>query len=136
MPCSATTWAATLLAAATSLCAAAAAQQPRSKSILYALLEDPAGNPVAGATGWLRPEPARRLLALPELPPEADRDGPQAWRTATSDARGLLRFGDDHWRPGAGSGVVTTEAGLGAVLPRLVARRLQQVTLELSLIHI
>ena len=128
MPCSATTWAATLLAAATTLCAAATAQQPRSKSILYALLEDPAGNPVAGAKGWLRPEPSRRLLALPELPPEDGRPGP--WPTATSDARGLLRFGDDRWRPGAGSGLVTTEAGLGAVLPRLVARRLQQVTLE------
>ncbi len=115
---------------ATLLAAAPPAQEPRTKSIIYALLEDPAGNPVAGATGWLRQEPLQRLAALP-AGASAIIDGAEpAWPTATSDARGVLRFGDAQWQPGAGSGLVTTPQGLGAVLPRLFARRLQQVTLE------
>ena len=121
------------LAAALGLAGAADAQsRPPPPAVIYARVEDPAGNPVAGATGWLLPEPASRLQALPSPLPDAVRtdQAPARWRTATSDARGLLRFGGDGWRPGAGSGVVTTAQGLGAVLPRLFAKRLQQVTLE------
>ena len=121
------------LAAALGLAGAADGQsRPPPPAVIYARVEDPAGNPVAGATGWLLPEPASRLQALPSPLPDAVRtdQAPARWRTATSDARGLLRFGRDGWRPGAGSGVVTTAQGLGAVLPRLFAKRLQQVTLE------
>lgn len=120
------------LAAALGLAGAADAQSRPPPARIYARVEDPAGNPVAGATGWLLPEPGSRLEALPSPLPGAVRadEAPERWRTETSDARGLLRFGGDGWRPGAGSGLVTTTQGLGAVLPRLFARRLQQVTLE------
>jgi|GEM_PF-6991576 len=125
---SATTSAALIAAGALTLTAAAPSQAPPARSIVYALLKDPAGNPVKGATGWLRPERSWRLAALPTLSDPGADEPP--WPTATSDARGLVRFGNDDWQPGAGSGLVTSPDGLGAVLPRLLARRIQQVTLE------
>lgn len=131
MLCSATTSA--VLLASCMLVSAARAQAPapgRPKSILYAQLEDPSGNPVAGATGWLVPEPRRRLVALPSYVPRGRNDRPRAFPTATSDKRGVLRFDGGEQAPGAGSGLVSTEQGLGAVLPRLFARRLLRVTLE------
>lgn len=118
------------LAVALALPGTAAAQTPPSRAVIYARLEDPAGNPVAGATGWLAPEPAWQLAALPSPTPALGRRPKEPWPTAISDGRGLLRFGGAGWSPGAGSGLVTTPEGLGAVLPRLFARRLQQVTLE------
>ncbi len=130
MPRTATTLALALTAFTTTPTAWVAAQEPRSKAVIYALVEDPAGNPVQGARGWLAEERPRRLAALPDLDPAAAAGTPAAWPEAESDARGLLRFGGDDWQPGAGSGLVTTARGLGAVLPRLFARRLQQVTLE------
>ncbi len=125
----ATTLALALAASAAAPGAGLTAQEPRTRAVIYALLEDPAGNPVAGARGWLSQERARRLAALPDLL-TGDPAAARAWPEAVSDARGLLRFGDKDWQPGAGSGMVTTERGLGAVLPRLFARQLQQVTLE------
>lgn len=118
------------LLAMTALVAVTRAQAPRTQSIIYARLEDPAGNPVAGATGWLRQEPPRELRALPAATARIGEGLAAPWPTATSDDRGLLRFGGAEWQPGAGSGLVTTPQGLGAVLPRMFARRLQQVTLE------
>ena len=101
------------------LVAVTRAQAPRTQSIIYARLEDPAGNPVAGATGWLRQEPPRELRALPAATARIGEGLAAPWPTATSDDRGLLRFGGAEWQPGAGSGLVTTPQGLGAVLPRV-----------------
>lgn len=125
---SATTCAA--LAATLALPADADAQAPKPRAAIYARLEDPAGNPVEGATGWLVTEPRWRLAALPAPTPAAGSGPATRWPTATSDARGLLKFRGEGWQPGAASGFVRTPQGLGAVLPRLFARRLQQVTLE------
>ncbi|MCK5943523.1 MAG: hypothetical protein KAI24_16190, partial [Planctomycetes bacterium] len=47
------------LAAALALAAAAPTQQA-----IYALLDDPSGNPVQGATGWLTEERRWQLQAL------------------------------------------------------------------------
>ncbi|MCK5945229.1 MAG: hypothetical protein KAI24_24790, partial [Planctomycetes bacterium] len=113
------------LAAALALAAAAPTQQA-----IYALLDDPSGNPVQGATGWLTEERRWQLQALPSFVPPSGEPRPLVWPTATSDRRGVLRFGDDRWRPGAGSGLATTAEGLGALLPRLLAGRPQRVTLQ------
>ena len=131
MPPPATTWAAlACFAAALTPSSAPAQAPPQAPSIIYAMLEDPAGNPVADATGWLLLEPRRRLAALPSPLPIGPGQTTETWTESTSDKRGLLRFAGGASPLGAGSGLVTTPAGLGAILPRLFARRLQQVTLE------
>ena len=131
MPSPATSWAALAGFAATLTPSGAPAQPPpQAPSTIYAMLEDPAGNPVPDATGWLLLEPSQRLAALPSPLPVGRGQTTSTWTEATSDQRGLLRFVGGASRPGAGSGLVTTTAGLGAILPRLFARRLQQVTLE------
>lgn len=117
---------------------------PRPRSMI-ALLRDPSGAKVQDAIGFLQTDPAWRLaslgtahedlsrLAMPEptgslrLPLQPS--SPQL--TAVSDRRGLLRFGiPENCLAAAGSGMVTTTAGLGALLPRLYAGRTPVITLR------
>lgn len=95
------------------------------------LLKDPTAHPVAGATGWLAPEPLARLTVLPwPLPSPLDAwTKPPPARTASSDARGWLRFVGDE--PMAiGHGYVETDRGLGALLVGLRAGRAQRLQLQ------
>lgn len=105
---------------------------PRVPAII-ALLRDPSGAKVQDATGWLMTEPAWQLAALQgsDLPTLATGTPKPQEITATSDRRGVLRFPiDEQSLAAAGSGMVTTTAGLGALLPRLHAQRTPLITLE------
>ena len=101
----------------------------RQPSIIVEV-RDPSGQRVADATGWLRLEPSHRLAALPLDLPTALLPGlPRTTETtAQSDARGILRLPTE--QSSAGSGMVTTKAGLGALLPRSHSQRANRVTLQ------
>ncbi|MBL8729909.1 MAG: carboxypeptidase regulatory-like domain-containing protein [Planctomycetes bacterium] len=90
---------------------------------LVVLLRDPSGQPVAGAEGTLRCGPEHELVALAGLADAA------VAATGRSDAQGLLRFAVDG-PPRAGGGLVTTAAGLGALLPRLRPGAAQRIVLQ------
>lgn len=121
-----------LLVAATHL----PSQRPTAKSrqpAIIALLRDPSGAKVQDAKGWLLTEPAWRLAALAgdDLPQLATGTPKPQQIAATSDARGVLRFPiPTGSMASAGSGMVITDAGLGALLPRLHAKRTPLITLE------
>ena len=111
-------------------------QQPATdtrQASIIALIRDPSGAKIQEANGWLLTEPAWRLAALnnDDLPPIATGTPRPQQITATSDTRGVLRFAIP---PGtmtaAGSGMVTTDAGLGSLLPRLHCKRTPLITLE------
>lgn len=106
-----------LVAAALAALAAAAAsvraQDPPPASIVV-LVRDPAGKPVADATGLWLPEPAVELPALGDVEP------PRSAVPLRSDVRGVLRTAppvDGQLRPGAM--LVTTHAGLGGIAARI-----------------
>lgn len=110
--------AAVQLGFAIALGATAAAQ---SRLVLH--VRDPAGNPVKGAEGVLRCPEAPAIPALTDMPA-----APLALVTGTSDDAGVLRFPAGAGR--AGSGVVTTTEGLGALIVDLrpgEAQRLEMV---------
>lgn len=95
-------------------------------------LRDPSGQRVQDAAGFLRVEPRQHLAAVPQgLPANtllASSATTTATITATSSARGVLRFATPFGA--AGSGMVTTEKGLGALLPRLQSQNAHRVTLH------
>ncbi|MFK7740190.1 MAG: hypothetical protein AB8H80_07690 [Planctomycetota bacterium] len=107
-----------------------------------ALLYDPSGAPVADAQGWLRPTPdwQLRALAATALPTFLRPGGPgkiageDSALAARSDRRGILRFDgggrDGRNRTAAGSGLVRTAEGLGALLFDLRAGRAQRCSLQ------
>ena len=112
---------------------------------MIALLRDPSGAKVQDAIGFLQTDPAWRLASLGAADESLRRLGsPQTARsarlelepsspqlTAVSDRRGLLRFViPRNCLATAGSGLVTTKAGLGALLPRLQAKRTQVITMR------
>jgi hypothetical protein len=104
--------------------AAATAQTPSAP--LVVLLRDPSGQPVADAEGTLHCGPEHELLALTGLAGAGDA---AVFASGLSDAKGMLRFAsDDPAR--AGGGMVTTEAGLGALLSRLRPGQAQRVALR------
>lgn len=116
-------------------------QEPTTKQrtpAIIALLRDPSGAKVHNARGWLRTEPAWHLEALQgaALPgtqvPGLAGSLPRAHEIeATSDERGVLRFPiPEGSMAAAGTGIVTTGEGLGALLPRLHQKRTPLVTLE------
>jgi len=85
---------------------------------LIVVLRDPQGNAVEGAHGRLRCPPASALEALQDLPAARFAAlGETAEVTGSSDKGGMLRFVTE--APRAGSGLVSTDAGLGALIPRL-----------------
>lgn len=121
-----------LLVAAAHLPSQRPAAKPQQPAII-ALLRDPSGAKVQDAKGWLLTEPAWRLAALGsgDLPQLATGTPRSQQIAATSDARGVLRFPiPEGSMAAAGSGMVTTDAGLGALLPRLQAKRTPLITLE------
>ena len=112
---------------------------------MIALLRDPSGAKVQDAVGFLQTDPAWRLASLgagqqsPRQLAAPESTGSARLRlepsspglTTISDRRGLLRFAiPENCLSSAGSGVVTTNAGLGALLPRLHAGRTQVITLR------
>ncbi|MFT4515392.1 MAG: hypothetical protein ACI89X_005045 [Planctomycetota bacterium] len=106
--------------------------KPRQPAIT-AIVRDPSSAKVHDAKGWLLTEPAWRLAALgsDDLPLLATGSPMSQQIAATSDARGVLRFPIPAGSmAAAGSGMVTTAAGLGALLPRLHAKRAPLITLE------
>lgn len=112
--------------------AVAPSSQPQQQEVI-AVLRDPSGAAVAGAQGWLHTEPAWRLAALPSA--NLSRFTTAAPRAqdllATSSARGVLKFAlPSDGSAFAGSGMVTTEAGLGALIPRSHAKRATLITLQ------
>lgn len=104
-------------------------QADRQPTIIVEV-RDPSGERVANAIGWLRAEPGHRLAALPmDLPEQMLTAAPATTIvTAESNARGVLRFRNA--AATAGSGTVTTKAGLGALLPRLHSQRAHRITLH------
>lgn len=99
-------------------CAAPATAPQSPPHGLVVLLRDPQGLPVEGATGTLRCPPEHTLVALADLPPSRFAAlGTTTTIRGTSDAGGMLRFATD--APRAGAGLVQTERGLGALIPRL-----------------
>ena len=112
---------------------------------MIALLRDPSGAKVQDAIGFLQTDPAWRLASLGAAHEGLRRlDASEKARSArldlepsspqlnaVSDGRGLLRFViPKNCLATAGSGVVTTKAGLGALLPRLHAKRPLVITMR------
>jgi hypothetical protein len=98
---------------------------------LVVLVRDPSGVPVEAAAGTLLCEPAHTLPALAGLSRRL-RDpilGSIATLGGTSDGRGVLRF-EAPADARSGAGIVTTEQGLGALLPQLLPGRAQRITLQ------
>ena len=120
-----------LLLATTHLLGQRQAADPRQPAII-ALIRDPSGAKVEAAKGWLLTEPAWRLAALASDLPQLATGTPKSQQVAaTSDTRGVLRFPIPLGSmAAAGSGMVTTDAGLGALLPRLHSKRTPLITLE------
>lgn len=112
------------------------AQEPRASTGIVLLLRDPSGQPVEGAQGLLLLDPARQLPALAGIAPDALQDPSSAAEppaaavppTARSDARGVLRLSAEG-RVRAGAVLITTAAGLGAIVPRALPGDAQRVTL-------
>lgn len=110
---------------------AAVAQGPE----LIAVLRDPGGAPVASAHGVVRGRPGAHLPALgdlePFLTPGRTTRGEEVL-SGTSDQRGVIRFvgAGGAARPGAASGVVWTDDGLGALVVDLYAGRPQRIELQ------
>ncbi len=115
-----------------SAAAAAAGQQPGSE--LTVVLRDQNMNAVVGAHGRIVQRPAFSYPALAEFHGLARPTDTVAARTlvATSDERGTMRFAprtiDE--APGAGSGLVWNEAGLGALVSDLQPSRPQRLVLQ------
>ena len=103
---------------------AAAQTAPQRPPALALLLNDPSGQLVAGAQGQMQCDPECELPALRGLWSTSP-----APLTGTSDARGILRFaaGD---APRAGTVLVTTVQGLGAVVPRLLPGDVPRIVLQ------
>ncbi len=114
------------------LSATAAGQQAASG--LTVVLRDQNMNAVAGAHGRIVQRPAFVYPALADFDGLARPTDTTAARTvvATSDAGGTMRFArgtvDD--APGAGSGLVWTDSGLGALVTDLQPSRPQRLVLE------
>jgi hypothetical protein len=111
----------------------ATAHLPSQRPAIIALVRDPSGAKIQDANGWLMTEPAWRLAALSsdDLPQLATGTPKSQQITATSDTRGVLRFPIPLGSmAAAGSGMVTTDAGLGSLLPRLHSKRTPLITLE------
>ncbi len=102
-----------------------AAQQP-PESVL--LLRDPSGQPVAGARGVLLMEPAVDVPALASIAHRAP-GGPPEQRDGVSDPRGVLRFSGAGAARG-GTALVTTDAGLGALVPRLLPGTARRIAMQ------
>jgi hypothetical protein len=117
-----------------SLCAQLCTQTGSSNNpSIVLLLRDPSGATVKHAKGWLRSQPtwqldaiaSTRLSLLGLASPRATE------HVATCDTRGLLRFSSDTGNHiAAGSGIARTEAGLGALIPRVYAGRANRITLR------
>lgn len=104
----------------------------QDRAALVLLLRDPSGQPVASAEGLLLPNRGLELPALAGLehrPLERDVDAPVEPLIARSDARGVLRFSGPTTSR-AGAVLVTTAAGLGALIPRVLPGEAVRVTLE------
>ncbi len=101
----------------------------RQPSIIIEV-RDPSGQRVANADGWFRAEPQNRFTALPMgLPGNLLFAAPRTNElTAKSNDRGVLRFRNP--AATAGSGMITTQAGLGALLPRIHSQRAHRITLH------
>lgn len=95
-----------------------AAQQP---SFAMVFVRNAAGDPVGGAEAILQPEPERMFAALPAPVPDL---GQAAF--ATSNQTGAIRLRTAH----AGSVLITTADGLGALVPRLSPKDAVRVTLR------
>lgn len=103
---------------------------------LVVLLRDPNGKPVAGAKGFVETRDQGGLVALDDVATMRRADFHDAVRrrqllTGDSDERGVLRFAGDEPQNGcAGSGMVWTEAGLGALLFDVQPGRAERVELQ------
>jgi hypothetical protein len=105
------------------LLAAAAAAQVQDPERLAVLVHDPLGNPVEDAIGYLETRDQGSIAALAAIARmrntgfEFALDRRQVLH-GTSDERGVLRFAHPTEQPNgcAGSGMVWTESGLGALV--------------------
>ena len=117
---------------ALAIAGSAASQGPpvKRRPTIVVEVRDPSGQRVGDATGWLRLEPNHSLAALPAGIPESVLAGLPTTNavTARSDARGIVRFRLPG--PAAGSGMVTTKAGLGGLLPRIHSQRANRLMLQ------
>ncbi|HEX6810927.1 MAG TPA: carboxypeptidase-like regulatory domain-containing protein [Planctomycetota bacterium] len=105
---------------------------PKAPDGLVLLLRDPSRDPVTKASGYLVCEPAWELRALRGLWHSDFVISPSTLATGRSDERGILRFHCPETDPmaRAGSGFVSTEQGLGALVPRLRPGRPQRLDLQ------
>lgn len=113
------------------LAALLAAPASAQGDALVVLLRDPSGAPVVGARGELACRAGSMLPALAGVAAATPGSG-GTMLVATSDARGELRF-VPLGQPAAlhaGSGLVTTDAGLGALLVDLLPGRAQRLSLQ------
>ncbi len=105
---------------------------PQQRSSVVLLLRDPSGQPVADAEGLLLPGPSLDLPALAGIdhrPMVGDRGDLTDQQTGRSDARGVLRFPLGE-KPRAGAVVITTAAGLGALVPRVLPGESDRISLQ------
>jgi len=118
----------TLGSAALAVALSSALQAQQKPPAVIVEVRDPSGQRVADANGFLRAEPRFYLAAVPTgLPPGVLAASASSNTVkASSNARGVLRFATPFGA--AGSGMVTTRQGLGALVPR--SQRPQRITLQ------